>query len=52
MNIEAELLLASAELFQAPFRIVDFFDPFLGVAISAAKGVLERGQPGIELYNT
>lgn len=52
MDIEAKPLVASAEMFQAPFRIVDRFDPFLGVLVSASKGVLEWGKPGIELYNT
>jgi len=52
MNIEAKLLIASAEFLQAPFRIVDSSDPFLSVAVSAAEGVFEWGEPRIELYDT
>ena len=51
MDYKAELLCSPAELLQAAFCIVDGFDPFLSVTVSAPERVFKRAEPWVELNN-
>ena len=49
MHLKTHLLVASAELLQATFCLVNRFDPFLSFAVSSSEDIFEGIKPGIEL---
>ena len=42
MDVETKLLRALAKLLQAPFGLINFLNPQLGLAVSVAQDVFER----------